>query len=636
MGSTDDTQGRDRLEEVKALHPGKFVREERIFEKIRPGHRIFVGTGCGEPQHLVHALIKYVESHPRAFFDAEIFHVWSLGVSPYTQDKFRHNFRYNSFFVGDNTRDPVNKGLADYTPVFLSQVPKLLRRRLIPIDVALIQVSPPDSHGFVSLGISVDIVKSAVENAGIVVAQINGRAPRVHGDTFIHVKDIDFIVAHDEPLLEFESSPPTEIAERIGKHVARIVEDGDTIQVGYGSIPNAILANLSHKKDLGVHTELFSEGIADLMKKGVVTNSRKEIDRGKTVAAFCMGKEDTYTFIHDNPSVEFRTIDYTNNPAVIARLRNITAINSALEIDLTGQATAESIGKTFYSGVGGQADFMRGATLAPGGKTILVLQSTALNGTVSRIVPFLKEGAGVTLTRGDIEYVVTEYGIAYLHGKNIRERAMAMISIAHPRFQASLIEEAKKQSLIYGDQAFISGKGGEYPEDLEAFKTARSGLRVLLRPVRISDEPALKDFFYSLSEGTRHKRFMQAPSRMPHETLQESFVVIDYREQMIILSILQHKRKEVIAGVAQFTANEGSHTAEVAIVIRDEYQNKGIGTELLTHLTYIAKKQGLLGFSADVLKDNRPMLHLFEKVGFNIEKTAKSDIYTLSLGFKEA
>jgi acyl-CoA hydrolase/RimJ/RimL family protein N-acetyltransferase len=635
MDAMNDPHGKDRPEEIRGLYPEKFLSEERVFQHIQPGNRIFIGTGCGEPQYLVRALIKYVESHPRALFDAEIFHVWALGVSPYTQEKFRRNFRYNSFFVGDNTREPVNKGLADYTPVFLSQVPKLLRQRLIAIDVALVQVSPPDSHGFVSLGVSVDIVKAAVENARLVVAQMNDQVPRIHGDTFINIKDIDFIVPHHEPLLEFESSIPTEIAERIGKHVARIVEDGDTIQVGYGSIPNAILANLSNKKDLGVHTELFSEGIADLMKKGVVTNNKKPIDRGKTVAAFCMGKRETYAFIHDNPAVEFRTIDYTNNPAIIARIKNITAINSALEIDLTGQATAESIGRTFYSGIGGHADFMRGATLAPNGKTILVLQSTARNGTVSRIAPFLQEGAGVTLTRGDVHYVVTEYGIAYLHGKNIRERAMSIISIAHPKFRPSLIEEARRQSLIYRDQTFVAGKGGEYPEELEAFKTTGSGLKIFLRPVRISDEPLIKDFFYSLSEGTMHKRFMQAPLGMPHETLQEFFVVIDYSKQMVILSILQDKQKEIIAGIGQFTSNEGSHTAEVAVVIRDEYQNQGIGTELLTHLVYIAKKQGFLGFSADVLKDNRAMLHLFEKVGFNIEKKISPDSYTLSLGFRE-
>ncbi len=623
-----------KLDRLKEQYPEKFVPEKRIFSNIHAGDRIFLGTACGEPQYLVQALIKYVESNPKAFFDAEVLHIWSLGVAPYTQEKFKYNFRHNSFFIGDNTREPVNKGIADYTPIFLSQVPRLLRRKNIPIDVALIQTSPPDEHGFVSLGVSVDIVKTAVENARLVIAQINNNMPRVHGDTFINVKNIDYIVPHDEFLLEFDSSIPTEIAERIGKHVSRIVEDGDTIQVGYGSIPNAILSNLSSKNDLGVHTELFTEGIAELMKMGVVTNCKKTIDRDKTVAAFCMGKKKTYDFIHDNPCIEFRSIDYTNNPAVISRIRNITAINSALEIDLTGQATAESIGRTFYSGIGGQADFMRGAALTEEGKTILVLQSTAQDGTVSRIVPFLKEGAGVTLTRGDIHYVVTEYGIAYIHGKNIRERAMALISIAHPTFQQWLVEEARKLSLIYKDQAYIQGKGGEYPEDLETYRTTKNGIKILLRPVKISDEPLLKDFYYSLSETTIYKRFVSARKNMPHEKLQEFFVVIDYTKQMVILAMLEHKGREIIAGVGQFRGNEGSHTAEVALMVKDEYQNQGIGTELLEHLTYIAKKQGLLGFSAEVLKNNRMMLHLFEKIGFNIQKESLSEMYTLKLMFR--
>lgn len=624
-----------KLDKLKEQYPDKFISEKRIFGNIHAGDRIFIGTACGEPQYLVQALILYVESNPRAFFDAEVLHIWSLGVAPYAQEKFKHNFRHNSFFIGDNTREPVNKGLADYTPIFLSQVPRLLRRKSIPIDVALIQTSLPDNHGFVSLGVSVDIVKTAVENARIVIAQINTHMPRVHGDTFIHIKDINFIVPYNEFLLEFESNIPGEIAERIGKHVARIVEDGDTIQVGYGSIPNAILSNLSSKKNLGVHTELFTEGIAELMKKGVVTNIKKTIDRDKTIAAFCMGKKQTYDFINDNPCIEFRSIDYTNNPAIISQIRNIAAINSALEIDLTGQATAESIGRTFYSGIGGQADFMRGAALTPGGKTILVLQSTAQDETVSRVVPFLKEGAGVTLTRGDIHYVVTEYGIAYIHGKNIRERAMSLISIAHPKFQPWLVEEARKLSLIYKDQAYIPGKGGEYPENLEIYRTTKVGLKIFLRPVKISDEPLLKDFFYSLSETTIYKRFISARKNMPHEKLQEFFVVIDYTKQMVILAILEHQGREIIAGVGQFRGNEGSHTAEVALMVQDEHQNKGIGTELLTHLTYIAKKQGLLGFSAEVLKENRMMFHLFEKMGFNIQKETLPEIYTLKLMFRE-
>ena len=434
-----DLEEKDRkIEEMKMAYPDKFVSEERVFSHISPGNKIFISTACGEPQHLVRSLINFVENNPKAFFDAQVLHVWTLGIAPYTDEKFKQNFRHDSFFIGNITRTAVNQGMADYTPIFLSEVPGLFARGLVSVDVALIQTSLPDDHGYMSLGISVDIVKAAVEKATWVIAQTNSRMPRVHGDGFIHISDVDFIIPCDEPLLEYRSEADDEIAQRIGKYVARLIQDGDTIQVGYGSLPNAILSNLEGKKNLGVHSELLTDGIVELVKKKVIDNTKKSINRGKTVVSFCMGKRESYEYIHDNPSFEFRTIDYTNNPLVIAQHHHMTAINSALEIDLTGQATAESLGKLFYSGIGGQADFMRGAPLAPHGKTILTIQSTAENETVSRIVPFLREGAGVTLHRGDVHYIVSEYGIAYLHGKNIRERAMELISIAHPQFREEL------------------------------------------------------------------------------------------------------------------------------------------------------------------------------------------------------
>jgi len=618
----------------KKLYPDKFVSEERVFHNIHRGNRIFIGTACGEPQYLVRALIKYVESHPKGLFDAEILHVWTLGIAPYTDERFKSNFRHNSFFIGNNTRDAVNKGLADYSPLFLSQTPDLFHRRLVPIDVALIQTSPPDNNGYMSLGVSVDISKAAVENASLVITQTNPNMPRIHGDTFLHIKDVDFVVPYEEALLEYEDKVSDEIAQLIGKYVARMVEDGDTIQVGYGSIPNAILSNLTHKKNLGVHTELLSDGIVELMKKGVIDNTKKTIDRGKTIATFCMGTKKTYQYIHDNPSVEFRQVDYTNNPLIIAQNRNMTAINSALQIDLTGQATAESIGKTFYSGIGGQADFMRGALLAAKGKTILTIQSTAENETISRIVPFVSEGAGVTLTRGDIHYVVTEYGIAYLHGKNIRERAMELISIAHPKFRSWLIEEAKRFNLIYKDQAFIPEKKGEYPEELEIYKTTKSGLELLLRPVNISDESLLKEFFYSLSDRSLYRRFISSRVDMPHERIQE-YTSIDYTKEMVILAITKKDKKEEVLGLGQYSIYEKSLTAEVAFLVRDKWQNIGIGMELLSYLTYLAKKDGLSGFTAEVLRENTSMLHLFESMGFDIDKQSDSGMFELKMTFKD-
>lgn len=620
------------LKKWQDKYPEKFVSEDEIFKNIHRGNRIFISTACGEPQYLVSALVKYVESHPKAFADTEIFHIWTLGLAPYTDAKYTYNFRHNSFFIGNNTRASVNVGLADYTPIFLSQVPKLLHSKRIPIDIALIQTSLPDKNGLVSIGISVDITKAAIENAAVIIAQLNSSMPRVHGNTFIHVKDIDYLIHHDEKILEFSPTIPDDIAQQIGQYVSRIVKDGDTIQLGYGSVPNAILNCLKNKQHLGIHTELLTDSIVDLVKMGVVDNSRKNLDKGKTVASFCMGMEETYKFIDDNPLFEFRPMDYTNDPLVISRINNMTAINSALQVDLTGQASAESIGTTFYSGIGGSADFMRGAVLAPGGKTILVLQSTAVDGSVSRIVPFLDTGAGVTLNRGDIRYIVTEYGIAYIHGKNIRERAMDIIAIAHPDFRPQLIEEARKNNLIYKDQVFIPGKKGEYPEHLETYRTTGSGLNILLRPCRINDEGLIKDLFYSLSDQSLKRRFIQSRTDVPHKIRQE-FVVIDYSEKMVILATIENEGKELALGMGQYIIDPATHLAEVAFTVREDYHGRGIATEILKYLAILAKNNGLHGFTAEVLVENRAMMKVIEKMELDMQRTIEDGIYHLELNF---
>ncbi len=566
-------------------------------------------------------LVEYVESNPKAFFDTEILHVWTLGVAPYNDEKFKHNFRQNSFFISHNTRRAVNEGLADYTPIFLSEVSQLFRSRQVPVDVALVQVSPPDEHGYMSLGISLDITRAAVESADLVIAQVNSNMPRIHGDTFIHVSAFDYLVPYDEPLLEY--IPPAldpAIVSRIGGYVSRIIEDGDTLQVGYGSVPDGILSCLKEKRNLGVHTEMLSDGLIELVKSGAVNNTLKNRNRGKLVASFCMGRKESYNFLHDNPAIIFKEIDYTNNPLVIAAQDRMTAINSALEIDLSGQASAESLGSTFYSGIGGQANFMRGAVLAEGGKNILALQSTTRGDAASRIVPALKEGAGVTLTRGDIHYVVTEYGIAHLHGRNIRERAMSLIAIAHPKFRPWLIDEAKRRALIYRDQAFFPGEKGEYPEHLEAHRTTKQNVRLFMRPVKISDEPLVKDFYYALSDKSIYRRFLTVRRQMPHKDLQKHFVIIDYTREMAILAVRNYLGQEVIAGIAQYCICGDTLSAEASIVVRDDFQGKGIGLELLSYLVTVAKNQGLHTFTADVLPDNMAVVRLIEKLGLKFDR----------------
>lgn len=557
---------------------------------------------------------------------------WNLGVSPFADKGRGEHVRQHAFFVGHGNREAVNTGQAEYTPIFLSRVPQLLDSKRVPVDVALIQTSLPDENGYVSLGVSVDITMAAVKNAVKTIAQVNAHMPRIHGNTFIHITDIDYIIHHDEKLLEFSPLIPDEIARQIGKYVSRIIDDGDTIQLGYGSVPNAILDSLEGKKHLGVHTELLTDSIVDLVQKGVIDNRKKNIDNGKTVASFCMATERAYRYIHDNPAFEFHPVDYTNNPLVIAGIKNMTAINSALQVDLTGQATAESLRETFYSGIGGSADFMRGTVLAPGGKTILVLQSTAKEGAVSRIVPFIEKGAGVTLNRGDIYYIVTEFGIAYVHGKNIRERAMSIIAISHPKFRPYLIKQAKKYNLIYKDQAFIPGKSGEYPEHLESYRSTKNGLPLFLRPVKIDDETLIKDLFYSLSDRSLQRRFMSSRKDVPHKIRQE-FVVIDYSSEMVILATMEKNGKEIAVGMGHYIKDPHVHNAEVAFTVRDDHHNEGIGTALLTYLTQLAKDEGLNGFTAEVLLENRPMLRVFEKMGFDMYRTIEDNIYKLVMRF---
>lgn len=609
------------MDELKNLHPEKFATEHSVFRNIQRGNKIFIGTAAGEPRHLVRSLMNYLNNNPGAFFDVDIYYVWTLpDDSNYFYKKYKHNFRIDACFIGDLNRDAINRGDADFTPVFTSKIPEMFDRNYFPIDIALIQVSLPDDHGYVNLGVSVDVVKTAVENASLVIAQVNANMPKVQGDGFIHIDDIDFIIPYDEPLPEYDPKEESEIVSQIGKHVASLVQDGDTIQIGYGNIPFSILPCLSEKKHLGVHSEILTDGIIELMKKGVIDNSRKSINKGKTIGTYCLGKQETYNFINDNPAIELRRIDYVNNLMTIAKHDNMTAINTVLQIDLTGQATNESLGNVFYSGIGGFANFMRATPLAKKGKTIIAMKSTARKGEVSKIVPNLLEGSGVSLHRADVQYVVTEYGIAYLQGKNLRERAMELISIAHPDFRPWLIEEAKARNLIYKDQKLVPGPRGKYIEEYEAHRETKTGLEILLRPIKISDEPRLRDFFNSLSDQSLYLRFFTPRKYVPHESLQD-IISVDNAKGVSIVAIIKQEESEKIIGLGQYFINDTDYSAEVGFATSDNYKNNGIAATLLTHLTYLAQKNGLLGFTATVLSENRSMIKVLKRMGFTHKTT---------------
>ena len=413
---------------------GKVVGADEALRSVRSGERVYIHPGAAEPEGLVRALIGRAPE----LRGVEIVHLLTLGEAGYVKPGMEASFRHTAMFVGANVREAVAAGRADYLPVSLSEISALFTSGLLPIDVCLIQVSPPDAHGFCSFGVGVDCTKAAASVARTVIAQVNPRMPRTLGDSFIHVSKLDRIVESDVPILELPRRPAEEVHRRIAAHAASLVEDGSTLQLGIGGIPDAVLRGLTDRKHLGIHTEMFSDGVMELVEAGVITNERKTLHRGKIISGFLIGSTRLYEFVDNNAMVELHPNEYTNDPFVIAANEKMVAINSALQVDLTGQVCADSMGTSIYSGVGGQADFMRGAARSKGGKPIIALPSTARNGAITRIVPTLDPGAGVVTTRADVHYVVTEYGVASLHGRTLRQRADALIAIAHPDFRERL------------------------------------------------------------------------------------------------------------------------------------------------------------------------------------------------------
>jgi acyl-CoA hydrolase len=411
---------------------------------IRSGQQIYVHAAAAAPSVLLDAL---VERAPE-LSDVNVVHLHIEGPGPHLAPEMSGHFYHRALFIGPNARRAVNEGRAEYIPAFLSDVPTLFRRGIIPLDAVLINVSPPDKHGFCSLGTSVVAMPTAIRSAKTVIAQLNRSMPRTLGDSFVHVDDIDLAVEVDEPPYAHAYNGIGEIERRIGGYVAELVPDGATLQMGIGAIPAAVAAALLDKRDLGVHTEMMTDCVLDLVEAGVINGRRKEINIGKIVATFMLGSQRMYDWVHDNPMIEMRPVEYTNDTAVIRRFRRMVAINSAIEIDLTGQVCADSIGARMYSGVGGQMDFIRGAALADDGRAIIALPSTAAGGAVSRIVPYLAQGAGVVTTRAHVETIVTEFGVAEMHGRSVPERARALIEIADPRFRPQLEEEARRARFI--------------------------------------------------------------------------------------------------------------------------------------------------------------------------------------------
>jgi len=607
--------------------PGKVMGAAEAVRLIKPGRRILIGSGAAEPNLLVEALVRDGEH----LADNDIVHLLTLGPAPYVQPGLERRFRHTAFFIGPNVREAVQAGRADFMPVFLSEIPGLISSRRVRIDVAVIMVSPPDRHGYVSLGVSVDVVRAAVESADLVIAAVNPNMPRTFGNSFVHVSALHALVPVDQPLHELAAEASDEVSGAIGRHVATLIPNGATLQTGIGRIPHAVLEALHGHTDLGVHTEMLSDSVIGLCESGVINGKRKTLLPGKLVTSFVMGTRRLYDWVNENPSVELHPSDFTNDPVQIAKNDAMISINSALAVDLTGQVASDTLSGRFFSGIGGQVDFVRGAARSRGGKPIIALPSTAKKGAVSRIKSVLEEGAGVVTSRGDVHYVVTEYGIAELWGKSVRERATALIDIAHPDFRSELLSEAKRRHFVFPDQI---GRAVACPWAEERVTTLKDGRPLLIRPLRISDEEELQDLFYRLSRESIYRRFLAFKQEHPHAEMQK-LVDLDYDSSMAVVAC-PTSEPGTIVGMGRYDVDASTRLAEIAFVVRDEWQNKGIGRALLERLAEIARSKGLLGFTATTLVNNQPMLRVFTGSGYRVQSELAAGSYALKLLFSDS
>lgn len=608
-------------------YAAKLATPEAAVRTIQRGRRILIGSGAAEPMRLVEALVQ----HGDHLADNEIVHLLTLGAAPYVKPGLEARFRHTAFFIGENVREAVHEGRADFMPVFLSEIPELIRSRRVRIDVALIQVSPPDRHGCVSLGVSVDVIRAAVDAAELVIAEVNPLMPRTHGDSFIHVDRIARLVPVEYPLPERILDPPDEVSSQIGRHVAGLIPDGATLQMGIGNIPNAVLAALGDREELGVHTEMFSDGVMALAEAGVVTGRRKTLLPGKIVTSFVMGSRKLYEWVNENPLVEMRPSSFTNDPFNIAKNDRMIAINAALAVDFTGQVAADTLMGRFFSGIGGQVDFIRGAARSRGGKPIIALPATAKGGKVSRIQPALDEGAGVVTSRGDVHYVVTEYGVADLWGKSIRERAMALIEIAHPDFRGDLLGAAKKRRYVFANQVAPHGR---CPWEEATRERLRTGEEVLVRPMRVSDAEVLQDLFYRLSDESAYRRFL-APKRTYSNDEILKLVDLDYVQNMALLVCAGPDDHPDIVAMARYDLDPATQLADIAFVVRDDWQGKGAGTILMRRMAEIARARGAAGFRGDVQAANKAMLSIFHRSGLNVRSDLRGDSYRFVCRFED-
>ncbi len=616
-----DTSNNTRYED-------KLTSAMQAIAKVQSGDNVFIGTACATPA----TLIKALAAKEKHLDDVVLLHFLTGGDAMIESGLQATKFRHKVFFVGTDTRETVKEGKAEYVPVSFAQVPRLLTSGKLIVDVALIQVSPPDEHGYVSLGVSVDLCRDVIRNALTVIAEVNPNMPRTLGDTFVSVDAIDHLVTVDTPVIEYEHEPADDVAEQIARYVARIIDDGSTLHIGLGQIPNEMLKYLTERKDLGVHSDVITEPIIDLIEKGVITGRAKSRDRGQIVTSYCIGTERLYNLIDNNPMFSFQRINRVCDPAVIASNNKMVSVTQAFAVDLTGQICADQFRGEFYGGVSTQPEFLRGAAESRGGKPIICLASTTGDDGESRIRPLLQEGEGVTIPRSDVHYVVTEYGSAYLFGKTVRERALALIEIAHPSFREWLVDEGKRLGYLRPDQTLQSKIA--YPSHEERKVTLKNDKPIVLRPSRASDLEGVTNLFYHLKPEDIYTRFFSRLTSLSVSRA-EHLCNVDYDSEMAFMAVMGSDDDERIVGSSCYYVNETTNLAEVAYMILPEWQSTGLGTALQQRMTEYAIDKQLSGFTADVLSANAKMINLARK-SYDVSMKLDSGVYEVTMLFPRA
>ncbi len=614
--------GTDPLKKYRS----KVVTAEKAVASIEPGDHVYVGTACATPRALVAAL----EARRPVPQDVELFHFLTTDAVEHVDDVPQTKFKHRTFFVGSDIQRATALGRAEYVPISLAQVPQLIENGRVRADVALIQVSPPDPFGYVSLGVSVDITASVVRRARRVIAEVNPNMPRTLGDTFIHVDRIQKLVPVETPVVEYTHVHADRTARQIARYIASIIDDGSTLQIGLGQIPNEALRFLHDRRDLGIHSDVITDSVIDLLEAGTITGRKKTLHRDTVVASYCLGTRRLYDLIDGNPMFSFHPMEYVCDPLVIAKNSKMVSVTQAFAVDLTGQVCADQFGGEFYSGVSTQPDFLRGAAASPGGKPIICLPSTTWKDSASRIRPLLQAGDGVTIARSDVHYVVTEYGIAYLFGKSIRERALALIEIAHPDHREHLLEEARRLEYVHKKQTLESR--GAYPVGEERTVELRSGKSVMLRPARASDDPAIKEIFYDLSQQDIYTRFFRRMTSMPFAESQR-VCNVNYDSEMAFVAVAGTRENEEVVGSGSYFVNPSTNMAEVAYMIPPDWQGTGLGTALQQRLMEYGRSKGLRGFVAEVLRQNRKMIALAKKACDNVKVEHYGDTYEIFMYF---